>query len=120
MARKAAIKHVEEVVTQLEELEEEIVVIEEPSVEEEKIVKETPLVIKISVMDVLKLDDNNEIIIEKSSDYWIYAYWSDKKMKALLFSFEINHSTTVADIVKNVKKFARDRFAYLAEKTFVA
>ncbi len=119
MARKAAIKQTEQVVNQVEETTEEVVV-EEQSFEEQKIEKESPIVTKISVMSILKLDDNNEIVVEKSSDYWIFAYWSDKKVKVLLFSFEINHSTTESDIIQAVKKFARDRFAYLAGKTFVA
>ena len=119
MARKATLKQTEQVVNQVEETQAEVVV-EEQSSSEEKIEKESPIVTKISVMSILKLDENNEIVVEKSSDYWIFAYWSDKNVKALLFSFEINHSTTDADIIKAVKKFARDRFAYLAEKTFVA
>ena len=123
MARKATIKSEAPVVTSIDDVTEQViepetvnVTISEEAIKE----KELPIVTKIIVLNTLKLDNDNEIIIEKSSDFWIHAHWSDKKMKAHLFSFEINHSTSEDDIIKSVRKFARDKFAYLAERTFVA
>ena len=122
MARKAATKSTE--INVSETLTEEVSnIMNEESIslsasaisqEEVKIVESK------TTVGHLKLDDINEIFIEKSSDFWVYAYWSDGNVSSLIVSFEINHSTTYEDILKSVRRYARDRFTYLAEKTFVA
>lgn len=87
---------------------------------EEEFVKETPIVTSLKVIGHLILDEKNEIRIEQSSNFWVHAYWTDGTVSVWVASFEINHSTTSDDIVKTVKRYVRDRFTFLAERTFVA
>ncbi len=117
MARKVAAKvivpveTVETVIDGVEEMVTDIV--------EEK-VQEVPIVTSLKIFGYLTLDEKNEIRIEQSSNYWVHAYWTDGDVSVWVASFEINHSTTNDDIIKSVKRYVRDRFTFLAERTFVA
>ena len=78
------------------------------------------IITTIREIKTMKLDDYHEIVIEVSSDYWVNVYWINGNTKSLLVLFEINHSTTDADICRDSKKFIHDKFIYLAQKTFLA
>lgn len=123
MARKVTVKNtVQNETVANQNTDEQIIATDNAQIEKSvhETEKETPIVTSVKVVDYLILDENNEIVIEKTSDFWIHAYWSNGEVSFKIAEFEINHSTTNDDIIKTVRRYARDRFTYLAEKTFVA
>jgi hypothetical protein len=125
MARKSIIKTPDLKVEELannEDVQEIVESSEEQEVVEmvvESVVKKE-IVTTIREIKTMKLDEYHEIVIEVSSDYWVKVYWLNENTKSLLVLFEINHSTTDADISRDSKKFVHDKFIYLAQKTFTA
>lgn len=125
MARKPIIKTLNvkaEETTNNEDAQETIESSEEQEIVEtvaESVTKKE-IVTTIREIKTMKLDDYHEIVIEVSSDYWVNVYWTNGNTKSLLVLFEINHSTTDADICRDSKKFIHDKFIYLAQKTFLA
>jgi hypothetical protein len=125
MARKPIIKTINvkvEEVTNDADAQETIESSEEQEIVEIVFESETKKEIVTTVREIktMKLDDYHEIVIEVTSDYWVNVHWINGNTKSLLVVFEINHSTTDADICRDSKKFIHDKFIYLAQKTFLA